>query len=226
MALFMQTRTWSDLLAEEKKRPYFQKIVEFLEREKAKKAIIYPPQKEIFHAIRLTPFADVKVVIVGQDPYHGPGQAQGLCFSVPPGIPKPPSLENIFKALHHDLQLPIPTQGCLASWARQGVLLLNAVLTVEAHKAASHAHIGWQTFTDKIIALLNEHHRGLVFLLWGASAGHKATMIDTQKHHVLMAPHPSPLSAHRGFLTCKHFSKCNALLAQANKTPIDWKIEE
>ena len=216
--------TWKTLLTPEKALPYFKKIISFIEQEKAKGKIIYPAQKDIFNAIQWTAFEEVKVVIIGQDPYHGPGQAHGLSFSVPRGIKPPPSLENIFKALENDLHISRPSHGCLESWAKQGVLMLNAILTVEANCPQSHAQIGWQTFTDTIIQLLDKHHEGLVFLLWGAFAQRKASMIDTKKHHLLFAPHPSPLSAHRGFLHCHHFSQCNAFLKKAGKTPIDWTI--
>lgn len=218
------TASWSTYLAKEKKKPYFLEIIAFLEKEKAQRKMIYPPQKDIFNAIKLTPYDAVKVVIIGQDPYHGPNQAHGLCFSVQKGCRPPPSLQNIFKELSADLNIPIPEHGCLEGWAKQGVLLLNTVLTVEASKAHSHAKIGWETFTDKIIETLNAHPKGIVFLLWGSHAQRKAEHIDTQKHRILTAAHPSPLSAHRGFLGCRHFSKANQLLKALGRTPIDWQL--
>lgn len=217
--------TWKDLLADEKTKPYFQNILAFLKKQQVAGKTIYPKQENIFNAIKLTPFADIKVVIIGQDPYHGPNQAHGLSFSVLPGVPAPPSLQNIFKELQNDLNIPIPNHGCLEKWAKQGVLLLNAVLTVEAGKAHSHANIGWEKFTDKIIQVINDEKEGVVFLLWGSPAQQKGAIIDPLKHFVLKAPHPSPLSAHRGFLGCKHFSKTNELLKKLDKTPIDWNLD-
>ncbi|MGL4919119.1 MAG: uracil-DNA glycosylase, partial [Plesiomonas shigelloides] len=176
------------------------------------------------NAFRYTPFEQVKVVILGQDPYHGPNQAHGLCFSVQPGVPVPPSLVNMYKELAQDIAgFQIPQHGYLKSWADQGVLLLNTVLTVERGQAHSHAKLGWETFTDRVIAAVNEHRQGVVFLLWGAHAQKKGRIIDRQRHHVLTAPHPSPLSAHRGFLGCRHFSQTNQLLAQQNLPAIDWQ---
>ncbi len=217
--------SWQTYLAEEKQKPYFQKILAFLKEEKAKHKIIYPKQEDVFNALRFTPFDTVKVVILGQDPYHGPNQAHGLAFSVQKGIQPPPSLQNIFKELQKDLGIHPAIHGCLESWAKQGVLLLNTVLTVEAGKAHSHANIGWETFTDKIIQTLNTHKENLVFLLWGAHAQKKGEMIDAKKHHILKAPHPSPLSANRGFFGCGHFSKTNDFLKKAGKTPIDWALD-
>lgn len=177
----------------------------------------------MFNAFRYTEFNQVKVVILGQDPYHGPNQAHGLSFSVRPGIPAPPSLMNMYKELANDIPgFTIPQHGCLQSWAEQGVLLLNTVLTVEAGQAHSHANLGWETFTDRVISALNEKRDGIVFLLWGAHAQRKGSIIDTQRHHVLKSPHPSPLSAHRGFLGCRHFSKTNQFLIQQGQSPIDW----
>lgn len=216
--------TWQYLLSPEKQKPYFQKILSFLKSENARGKIIYPEKQNIFNAIKLTPFEEVKVVIIGQDPYHNPGQAHGLSFSVQFGVDFPPSLQNIFKELQEDCGIAISKNGCLEKWAKQGVLLLNAVLTVEKNKPQSHAHIGWQTFTDKIIEQLNQHPKSIVYLLWGAYAQQKRTLIDTQKHMILTAPHPSPLSAHRGFLGCRHFSKANELLIKADRTPIDWVL--
>ncbi len=213
---------WSTFLASEKQKPYFQSILEFLKQERLKGKIIYPAQSDIFNAIRFTPFSDVKVVIVGQDPYHNPHQAHGLSFSVKQGIKPPPSLVNIFKALKNDCDIEIPKSGCLEKWANQGVLLLNTVLTVEENKPQSHANIGWEKFTDTVISCLNSHTETIVYLLWGSSAQKKTALIDTKKHVILTAPHPSPLSAHRGFLSCKHFSKANAILKKAGRIPIDW----
>lgn len=216
--------TWSELLKDEKQQAYFQEILDFLNEQYQQGKIIYPPKTDIFNAISLTPFDQVKVVIIGQDPYHGPGQAHGLCFSVKENIKPPPSLKNIYKELNSDTDFNIPAHGNLTQWAKQGVLLLNATLTVEAHKAASHSHIGWQRFTDKIIGLLNQHKTPIVYLLWGSYAQKKAGLIDSKKHYILKAPHPSPLSAHRGFLGCRHFSKTNQLLIDAGLTPIDWQL--
>lgn len=218
------TKTWQTFLSAEKTQPYFLQILDFIKSEQAAGKKIYPPSNGAFNAFKYTAFADVKVVIIGQDPYHGPRQAHGLCFSVQPGIAPPPSLLNIFKELHSDLGLPIPKHGCLESWAKQGVLLLNSVLSVEAGKPQSHANIGWERFTDKVISVLNEEKDGLIFLLWGSPAQRKGEKIDPNKHYILKAPHPSPLSAHRGFLGCKHFSKTNALLRQMNKSEINWSL--
>ena len=179
----------------------------------------------IIHAIQATPFLDVKVVILGQDPYHNPNQAHGLSFSVRHGVQPPPSLQNIFKELRDDCGIAIPNHGCLEKWAKQGVLLLNSVLTVEKNKPQSHAKIGWQQLTDAIIERLNQHPRRIVFLLWGSYAQQKRALIDTKKHVILATTHPSPFSAHRGFLGCKHFSKANSLLKEADRTPIDWKLD-
>lgn len=218
-------QTWSDVLGQEKKQAYFQETIDFVRREREAGKIVYPPAADVFNAFKYTEFADVKVVILGQDPYHGPNQAHGLCFSVLPGVAVPPSLVNIYKELHRDIPgFEIPSHGYLLSWAQQGVLLLNTVLTVEAGKAHSHASSGWEHFTDRVIAALNEHREGLVFLLWGNHAQKKGQYIDRQRHHVLMAPHPSPLSAHRGFLGCGHFSQTNQFLTDADKQPINWQI--
>lgn len=216
---------WSDVLGKEKQQEYFQETLNFVRHERESGKTIYPPAADVFNAFKYTEFADVKVVILGQDPYHGPSQAHGLCFSVLPGVAVPPSLVNIYKELYRDIPgFEIPKHGYLLSWAEQGVLLLNTVLTVEAGKAHSHASLGWETFTDRVIASLNESRDGLVFLLWGNHAQKKGQYIDRQKHHVLMAPHPSPLSAHRGFLGCGHFSKTNQYLADAGTTQINWQI--
>lgn len=215
--------TWHDVLAQEKQQPYFMNTLEFVAKERAAGKTIYPPQKDVFNAFRYTELHQVKVVILGQDPYHGPNQAHGLSFSVRPGVPAPPSLVNIYKELANDIPgFDIPKHGFLQSWTEQGVLLLNTVLTVEAGQAHSHANLGWETFTDRVIAALNENREGIVFLLWGSHAQKKGNIIDRQRHHVLKAPHPSPLSAHRGFLGCKHFSQANRLLEQQGLAPIDW----
>lgn len=216
--------SWSDILAAEKQEPYFKQVLAFVEGERAAGKRIYPPKSDVFNALAYTPFSAVKVVIIGQDPYHGPHQAHGLCFSVKPPTPPPPSLVNIFLELTSDLGIERPNHGDLESWARQGVLLLNAVLTVEEGKPGSHANKGWERFTSKVIEELNSRKEHLVFLLWGAYAQKKADFVDRTKHLVLTAPHPSPLSAHRGFLGCKHFSQTNAYLARHHIQPIDWRL--
>lgn len=215
---------WQDLLSEEKQKPYFTRIFDALKKAEQAGKTIYPAKKDIFNAIKYTPFEDVKVVIIGQDPYHNPGQAHGLSFSVKKGVKPPPSLQNIFKELQTDCGIKKPRHGCLESWAKQGVLLLNVVLTVEENKPQSHQKLGWQQFTDTIIQKLNDHPEPIVYLLWGAHAQKKANLIDQQKHFILAAPHPSPLSAHRGFLGCKHFSKTNTLLKKIARQPIDWQL--
>jgi uracil-DNA glycosylase len=215
---------WETLLAPEKEKQYFQDILFFLEQEHARGKAIYPEKSCLFNAIQSTPFSDVKIVIIGQDPYHNPGQAHGLAFSVRQGVKPPPSLVNIFKELKSDCGIEKPAHGCLESWAQQGVLLLNAVLTVEENKPQSHAHIGWQPFTDHIIQTLNQHPNTIVYLLWGSHAQKKAALIDTKKHVILTAPHPSPLSAHRGFLGCNHFSTANDILVKSGRKPIDWRL--
>lgn len=212
---------WSERLAPAMAAPSFIGLKQFLVGERERFAV-YPKGKDIFNAFRSTGFDDVKVVILGQDPYHGPRQAHGLCFSVPDGVPPPPSLENIFKELERDLNKPKPTTGDLSHWAAQGVLLLNATLTVRAHTAGSHQGKGWEPFTDEAIRLLSAEREGLVFMLWGRFAQDKAALIDADKHYVLKAPHPSPLSAHRGFIGCGHFSTANAILAGQGKTPVAW----
>jgi uracil-DNA glycosylase len=213
---------WEKVLSDEFRAPYFSELKTFLLNEK-KNGIVYPPGNEIFNAFNYTPFEKVKAVIIGQDPYHGPGQAHGLCFSVRNGTRKPPSLQNIFKELHADLGVPIPDKGELISWAEQGVLLLNATLTVRAGLAGSHQGKGWERFTDAVIRKLSEEKNGIVFLLWGRFAHTKDTLIDKDKHHILYAAHPSPL-ARGAFFGCRHFSKTNELLLRQGKTPIDWKI--
>ena len=196
----------------------------FLRQRKAAGVTIYPPGADIFAAFDATPFDAVKVVILGQDPYHGPGQAHGLCFSVRSGVPVPPSLDNIYKELARDTGFQRPAHGCLLPWAQQGVLLLNSVLTVEAGRAGAHAGKGWEGFTDHIVELLNREREHLVFLLWGSYAQAKGKVIDTQRHRVLRAPHPSPLSAHRGFVGCGHFSAANQYLVRTGQAPVDWAL--
>lgn len=216
--------SWLDHLGSEFELPYMQQLKQFLLLQKQAGKVIYPESKNIFNAFNSTPLDQIKVVILGQDPYHGPNQAHGLCFSVQLGIQPPPSLQNMFKELRRDLGFDIPGHGCLQSWANQGVLLLNATLTVEQARAGSHQGQGWETFTDKAIQLVNDQCQGVVFLLWGSYAQKKAAFIDMQKHLVLKAPHPSPLSAHRGFIGCGHFSAANQYLQRCNKTPINWQL--
>ena len=217
--------TWLHHLAPEFHAGYMVKLRQFLLDEKRRGAHIFPPGSLIFNALNSTPLDNVKVVILGQDPYHGPGQAHGLSFSVPRGVPVPPSLQNIYKELQSDLGLEPPTHGDLGSWARQGVLLLNAVLTVEAHKAGSHQGQGWEQFTDRVVSVINEKKDGVVFMLWGSYAQKKGAVIDRKRHLVLTAPHPSPLSAYRGFLGCRHFSQCNEYLQRKGNRPIDWRVD-
>ncbi len=216
--------SWLAHLASEFEQPYMQQLKAFLLAQKQQNKVIYPPSKLIFNAFNSTPLDQVKVVILGQDPYHGPNQAHGLCFSVQPGIQPPPSLQNMFKELSRDLGLPVPNHGCLQSWAEQGVLLLNATLTVEQARAGAHQGQGWEIFTDKAIQLVNEQCSGVVFLLWGSYAQKKGALIDKRKHLVLTAPHPSPLSAYRGFIGCGHFSAANAYLVKQQKTPVNWQL--
>ncbi|HEY0861624.1 MAG TPA: uracil-DNA glycosylase [Pseudoxanthomonas sp.] len=216
--------SWKARIGDWLQRPEMRELSAFLRQRKAAGARIYPPGPQIFAAFDATPFDAVKVVILGQDPYHGPGQAHGLCFSVLPGVPVPPSLANIFKELDADLGIAPPDHGCLLPWARQGVLLLNAVLTVEEGRAGAHQGKGWEGFTDHAIETLAREREGLVFLLWGSYAQAKGKVIDTRRHRVLRAPHPSPLSAHRGFLGCGHFSATNQYLAQRGQVPIDWRL--
>ncbi len=217
-------QSWKELLINEFQSDYFYRLKTFLIEEK-KKYAVYPPGSQIFAAFNYTPFDRVKVVIIGQDPYHGPGQAHGLCFSVPKGVPAPPSLQNIFKEINADLGISIPNHGNLEKWARQGVLLLNATLTVRANQAGSHQNKGWETFTDAAIKALSDKKYGFIFMLWGNYAIAKSKLIDANKHFILTAPHPSPLSASRGFFGCKHFSQTNKLLLQMGKEPIDWSLE-
>lgn len=216
--------SWLAHLEAEFEQPYMKSLKAFLLAEKQQGKVIYPASNNIFNSFNSTPLEQVKVVILGQDPYHGPNQAHGLCFSVQPGVKSPPSLQNMFKELRRDLGIDVPGHGCLQSWANQGVLLLNATLTVEQAKAGSHQGRGWETFTDKAIQLVNEQCQGVVFLLWGSYAQKKAAFIDLQKHLVLKAPHPSPLSAHRGFIGCGHFSATNQYLLSVHKSPIDWRL--
>ncbi|MBV6849708.1 uracil-DNA glycosylase [Xanthomonas euvesicatoria] len=205
-------------------RPHMQELSAFLRQRKAAGARVFPPGPQIFAAFDATPFEQVKVVILGQDPYHGEGQAHGLCFSVLPGVPVPPSLLNIYKEIQDDLGIARPDHGYLMPWARQGVLLLNAVLTVEQGRAGAHQNKGWEGFTDHVVDTLNREREGLVFLLWGSYAQSKGKVIDQARHRVLKAPHPSPLSAHRGFLGCRHFSKANDHLRRRGLSPIDWSL--
>jgi uracil-DNA glycosylase len=215
---------WQLALGDELAKPYMQALRNFLKQRQAARAMIYPKMGEIFRAFTLTPLPQVKVIILGQDPYHGPGQAEGLCFSVPGQVRSPPSLLNIFKELQSDLGIPMAKQGSLEAWARQGVLLLNSVLTVEAGKAGAHQGQGWEQWTDRVIQILNEQYEHKVFLLWGAYAHRKGQWIDPKRHCVLKAAHPSPLSAYKGFLGCRHFSKANAYLSATGQTPIQWDL--
>lgn len=217
--------SWKEKLRHEFSKPYFLEIVTFLKTEKAAGKTIYPPGPLIFNAFNQTPFDKVKVVIIGQDPYHNPGQAHGLSFSVPNGMKLPPSLLNIYKEIQSDTGVAMPREyGNLTRWAEQGVLLLNAILTVRANEPASHAQIGWMHFTDAVIRKLSEEKTGLVFLLWGKFAQEKQVLIDETRHHVLKAAHPSPFSADKGFFGCRHFSKTNELLVKNGEAPIDWKL--
>lgn len=217
------TMTWGSVLSVEKEKAYYQSMMSKIKTERGLGKTIFPQEADIFTAFDLTTFNDVKVVILGQDPYHGAGQAHGLSFSVLPGIKIPPSLRNMYKELAQDIDgFIIPDHGYLESWAKQGVLLLNTVLTVEEGKAHSHAKFGWEFFTDAIIQHINAHNDGVVFLLWGAHAQKKGSNIDEHRHSILKAPHPSPLSAHRGFFGCKHFSQTNELLREKNLSEINW----
>ncbi|QEI11681.1 uracil-DNA glycosylase [Cellvibrio japonicus] len=216
--------SWLNYLQAEFEQPYMQQLRAFLVAEKQMGKVIYPASKNIFNAFNSTPLDNVKVVILGQDPYHGPNQAHGLCFSVQPGIPAPPSLLNMFKELERDLGIPAPNHGCLQSWANQGVLLLNATLTVEQARAGSHQGRGWEEFTDRAIQLVNQQCNQVVFLLWGSYAQKKGAFIDRNRHLILKAPHPSPLSAHRGFIGCGHFSAANRYLLDHGKAAIDWRL--
>ncbi|MBF12935.1 MAG: uracil-DNA glycosylase [Legionellales bacterium] len=217
------TANWTTLLGPEKQKHYFQSILQTIEQEKQQGLTIFPPQNAMFNAFKFTPIDAIRVVILGQDPYHGPNQAHGLCFSVLPPTKPPPSLGNIFKELLRDGQInQIPKHGSLENWARQGVFLLNTVLSVQANQANSHANIGWQTFTDRVIELINQHCHRVVFMLWGAQANKKISLLDPSKHLILSSTHPSPLSAHRGFLGCGHFSQANDYLKKHHGSTISW----
>lgn len=212
---------WKALLEEEFSKPYFEKLTRFVKEEYATRRI-YPRGSNIFRAFDKCPLDKLKVVIIGQDPYHGPGQAHGLCFSVDEGVPHPPSLQNIFKEVASDIGTPIPSSGNLDRWAEQGVLLLNSVLTVREHEAASHAGKGWEQFTDAVVRKIAQEKQGVVYLLWGSYAQRKGAMVDPQRNCILKAVHPSPLSAYRGFLGCKHFSQANDYLISTGQTPVNW----
>ncbi len=216
--------SWLKVIGREFEQSYMAQLKQFLREEKAAGKIIYPASSNWFSAFNETPFDQVKVVILGQDPYHGPRQAHGLCFSVLPGVAIPPSLRNMYKELQSDLGIQPPEHGCLTHWSRQGVLLLNATLTVEQGDAGAHQGRGWEQFTDRAVQILNERRQGLVFMLWGSYAQKKGALIDTSKHLVLKAPHPSPLSAYRGFLGCRHFSQANDYLQKRGVVPIDWRL--
>lgn len=215
--------SWLEILEEEFRAPYFAQLKSFLVEEK-KNNVVFPPGSLIFNAFNLTPFPKVKVVLMGQDPYHNPGQAHGLCFSVPRGVAQPKSLINIFKELHDDIGCPVPQSGNLEKWATQGVLLLNAILTVRAHQPGSHQDQGWETFTDAVIREISARKENIAFILWGAYAAKKIPLIDAKRHHILQAAHPSPFSAHKGFYGCRHFSKTNQLLREAGLPEIDWTV--
>lgn len=216
---------WNPVLRGEFAKPYWVELLQFVATERGR-ATVYPTHDEVFAALHLTPFSAVKAVILGQDPYHGPNQAHGLCFSVRPGVPPPPSLQNIFKELEADLGIPPPSHGCLDSWAHQGVLLLNASLTVRAGKAASHQGKGWEIFTDEVLRAVNTKAERVVFILWGASARKKKALIDTSRHVIIESSHPSPLSASNGFFGSRPFSRTNAALIEAGREPIDWSLPE
>ena len=217
-------RGWLEQLGQEFQQPYMQALADFLATEEAAGKTLFPARRHIFNALNSTPLERVTVVILGQDPYHGPGQAHGLSFSVKPYVPKPPSLLNIFKEIQNDLSIQPPDHGCLQTWAEQGVLLLNTVLTVTQGNAGAHQGQGWESFTDQVIDLVNRERDGVVFILWGSHARKKGKNIDRRKHLVLESPHPSPLSAYRGFFGCKHFSKANDWLQQQGKQAIDWAL--
>lgn len=219
------TNDWAPALKPEYKKEYYRHLYDKINREYGSGRVIFPPADDIFNAFHLTPLSEVKCVIIGQDPYHGENQAHGLCFSVRPEVEIPPSLVNIYQELHDDLGCDIPNNGYLIKWAKQGVLLLNSVLTVRAHQANSHQGIGWEQFTDAVMDILNEQNRPIVFLLWGRPAQNKAAHLNNPNHLILKAPHPSPLSAYRGFFGCKHFSQANQFLEEHGLEPIDWQIE-
>lgn len=221
----MAKTDWNPVLRAELAKPYWAELQAFVDAERARHQV-YPPPDEVFAALHLTPYTEVKVLILGQDPYHGPGQAHGLCFSVRPPVPPPPSLENIFAELHADLGLPVPRHGSLRHWAEQGVLLLNATLTVRAHQAGSHQKKGWETFTDQVIRAVNDKPERVVFILWGSFARQKKALITGPQHTVIESPHPSPLSAHRGFFGSRPFSRANQALVEAGREPVDWALPE
>jgi uracil-DNA glycosylase len=226
MAIEIQIEaSWKKVLEQEFEQPYFTELIRFLKTEKEAGKTIFPPGSQIFNAFSLTPFGNVRVVILGQDPYHGLGQAHGLSFSVLSNTKLPPSLVNIFKELHADIGLPMPTSGDLSAWAKQGVLLLNAALTVRSGEPLSHAKIGWANFTDAVIQKISDEKENIIFILWGKFAQEKKALINTNAHFVLQAAHPSPLSAHNGFWNCKHFSKTNEILVSLKQPPIDWQIK-
>ncbi len=216
---------WQAAIGEETSLPYFHKLQEYVEREREEN-LVFPPEQDIFKALAYTPYDEVKVLLLGQDPYHNVGQAHGLCFSVRPGVPPPPSLLNIYKEMRSDLGVKIPNNGCLTPWAKQGVLMLNAVLTVRAHMPNSHKGKGWETFTDAIIRKVSAKESPVVFVLWGGYAQKKLPLIDTGRHSVVQSAHPSPLSAHSGFFSSKPFSKINSLLTASGELPIDWRIPD
>lgn len=226
---FVLEKSWQHVLEAELQKPYIVELAAFVEKERKLGPAVYPPRELVFNAFYQTPYDAVKVVIVGQDPYHGPGQAHGLSFSVPRGVDAPPSLQNIFKELEADLHIPRPSHGCLLSWAKQGVLLLNAILTVRQKEPMSHANRGWERFTDAVLVALAEREDPVIFALWGKSAQEKIArlpqMKDNPQHLILTAPHPSPLSAHTGFLGCRHFSKINHALAAREVAPISWALD-
>jgi len=224
--MFSLEKSWKKVVGKEFKKEYFRKLETFLQTELEKKKTIYPNFSDVFRAFELTPFNNVKVVILGQDPYHGEGEAHGLAFSVKPGVAIPPSLRNIYTELERDLRIPYPKQGHLINWASQGVLMLNTVLTVEKDHAASHRNRGWEQFTDKVIDVINEQKENVVFVLWGGAAQSKGVRINLEKHLVLESAHPSPLSAHRGFLGCGHFSRINDYLKKHKRGTIDWVISD
>ena len=219
----MAATDWNPVLRAELAEPYFAELRAFVDDERSRHQV-FPAAEEVFAALHLTPFAEVKVLILGQDPYHGPGQAHGLCFSVRPGVDIPPSLGNIHAEMESDLGLPRPDHGCLDAWARQGVLLLNATLTVRARQAASHQGKGWETFTDAVIRAVSAKDERVVFILWGSSARRKRVLVDTSRHSIIESAHPSPLSAHRGFLGSRPFSRANEALVAAGRDPVDWRI--
>ena len=220
----MPRTDWNPILRGEFDKPYWPILQQYVTDERSRSAV-YPPHDQVFAALHLTPFVEVKVLILGQDPYHGPGQAHGLCFSVPRGIPQPPSLQNIFVELRDDLGIEPPSHGNLEGWARQGVLLLNAFLTVRARQAASHRSAGWETFTDEVIRAVSSKPERVVFILWGAFARRKKSLVDLTRHVVIESAHPSPLSAHNGFFASRPFSRANAALVAAGRQPVDWNIE-